>query len=506
MSGMGGTKGIDLGGATGQARNAGRQPVLLIRLLLALADVAVLAAVFHLLRTPDLAAPIVLYTFGAHGQVTASQAAGLDWFLVPALALVLLSLVTGQYGRRRPFWDEMRLFLKSCLIVAGVDIVVLVISQVQGSLLMMVTVWVAVGILVPVGRLLAKRILLTTRLWQVPTVIIGTGENAYEALMTFRQEPLLGLDVVAFIHVGGDRADTTCAAVRDSGVALQVIDADALPRALPHPRRPHVVVALDYPAEDGLLDVVDALLAEGYTVDVAPPLRGLPLIGMETSHVFGREAIILHTRNALSRPAKRMLKRLFDVMVSLLVITLGAPLFLVLAWLIRRESDGPAFFLQERVGLDGRSFQCIKFRSMRIDAEEVLQRWKEEEPALWDGYVKGNFKLRDDPRVTRVGKFLRKSSLDELPQVFNVLRGEMSIVGPRPLLRREIGDYGRPYRHYRRVRPGITGLWQISGRSHTTFLQRAYYDDWYIKNWSLWYDIVIVMKTFVTVLRRSGAY
>jgi len=144
--------------------------------------------------------------------------------------------------------------------------------------------------------------------------------------------------------------------------------------------------------------------------------------------------------------------------------------------------------------------------TMVVDAEDQMARWETEDPVLLARYCESNFKLQVDPRVTRIGAWMRRKSLDELPQLFNVLLGDMSLVGPRPLLRRELPEYGAVISLYERVRPGITGLWQISGRSHTTFAERISYDEWYIKNWTVWYDLVILLQTIWVLMRGEGAY
>ena len=254
--------------------------------------------------------------------------------------------------------------------------------------------------------------------------------------------------------------------------------------------KPHVVLALDMDQWDAQEKLVRSLGLSYPNLTVVPPLRGLPLFGMEAMHFFGHEVLMLRVRDNLARLGPRIVKRLFDLLAASLLVVLLSPLLLYVAWRIRREDGGPVFFIQERVGRGGGTFGCLKFRSMVMDAAEYER----------------NFKLRNDPRVTRIGKFLRRGSLDELPQLFNVLRGDMSLVGPRPLLARELDRYGDNICLYHMVYPGITGLWQVSGRSETTFDERAYLDAWYIKNWTLWYDIVIMLLTVKVVLRREGAY
>jgi undecaprenyl-phosphate galactose phosphotransferase len=216
--------------------------------------------------------------------------------------------------------------------------------------------------------------------------------------------------------------------------------------------------------------------------------------------------LLLQVRNNLARLPQRIIKRSLDLIGAVLLAVLLAPVFLLFAAIIWGEDRGPVFFRQTRVGRSGRDFTCWKFRTMVVDAEAQLERWHKENPDLLAEYCESNFKLQSDPRVTRIGAWMRRNSLDELPQIWNVLRGQMSLVGPRPLLRRELLDYGAVISLYERVRPGITGLWQISGRSHTTFAERVSYDEWYIKNWTVWYDMVIMLQTVWVLVRGEGAY
>lgn len=218
----------------------------------------------------------------------------------------------------------------------------------------------------------------------------------------------------------------------------------------------------------------------------ARPVAGLPLIQVDYPEFSGR---------------KYALKRAFDLVISFLALVLLSPLFLVIAFLVRRDTPGPAFFTQERVGLNGKRFHMLKFRSMVVDAESQL-------PSLLDR-SDGNgvlFKLRSDPRVTRTGAWLRRHSLDELPQLVNVLLGDMSLVGPRPPLAAEVERYDEWTRRRLLVRPGITGLWQTQGRSNLTWEDSVRLDLYYVENWSLTGDIIILYRTVRSVARAEGAY
>jgi undecaprenyl-phosphate galactose phosphotransferase len=194
----------------------------------------------------------------------------------------------------------------------------------------------------------------------------------------------------------------------------------------------------------------------------------------------------------------------FDVLIAGLLLLLVMPTMLVIAFLIRRDG-GPAMFAHERVGAGGRRFKCLKFRTMVTNSAAMLQEALERDPALAAEWA-ANQKLRNDPRVTRVGNFLRRTSLDELPQLINVIRLEMSLVGPRPIVSDEVRRYRQDIAFYYATRPGLTGLWQVSGRSDTTFDRRVELDSDYVKHWTFWRDLVILFKTVGVVLKRSGAH
>ncbi|WP_038775471.1 sugar transferase, partial [Burkholderia pseudomallei] len=197
-------------------------------------------------------------------------------------------------------------------------------------------------------------------------------------------------------------------------------------------------------------------------------------------------------------------KRAFDVAAASCLIVVLSPALAVIAFLVKRDG-GPAVFGHVRIGRDGRPFKCLKFRSMVMNADAVLKALLERDPharAEWER----EFKLKNDVRITPIGRFLRRSSLDELPQLMNVVRGEMSLVGPRPVVEAELARYGDDVRYYLAAKPGMTGLWQVSGRNDTSYATRVSLDVSYVKEWSLRRDLVILLKTVNVVLRGSGAY
>ncbi len=221
----------------------------------------------------------------------------------------------------------------------------------------------------------------------------------------------------------------------------------------------------------------------------------------------GKEHPVLEFENKLKDIKSIFVKRAFDLTLSIIFLPFFLILLFIIGLLIKIDSKGPIFFVQKRVGKNGKLFNCYKFRTMYVDSDKILEDYlskNEEAKKEWETYRK----LKSyDPRITKIGKFLRKSSLDELPQIINVLKGEMSLVGPRPALEEEIELIYKELKYfYYEVSPGITGLWQISGRNKLTFKDRVELDTLYVINWSLWLDIVILIKTIKVVILREGSY
>jgi Undecaprenyl-phosphate galactose phosphotransferase WbaP len=203
-------------------------------------------------------------------------------------------------------------------------------------------------------------------------------------------------------------------------------------------------------------------------------------------------------------PKLRRRKRFFDVVFGAALLAFLAPLMLIIAALVKLDG-GPVLYGHRRVGAERQSFRCWKFRSMVVDADKVLEDVLRSDPQARQQWER-DFKLRSDPRITAIGRFLRTTSLDELPQLLNVIRGEMSLIGPRPIVAEEIERYGDAFRHYCACRPGMTGLWQVSGRNGVDYVRRVKFDEQYATGWSFLLDLVVLCRTVVVVTQRSGAY
>ncbi len=239
-------------------------------------------------------------------------------------------------------------------------------------------------------------------------------------------------------------------------------------------------------------------------VSVIPTLRGMPLDSTDMSFIFSHEVMIFRVQQNLAKWSSRILKRLFDIIGSIFIIIILSPALLYISRKVKKDG-GPAIYGHERIGKGGRPFKCLKFRSMVINSKEVLEELLICDPKARQEW-NATFKLKNDPRITKIGAFLRRTSLDELPQLFNVLKGDMSLVGPRPIITAELERYNDEVDYYLLSKPGMTGLWQVSGRSDVDYETRVYLDAWYVKNWSMWNDIAILFKTISVVLRKDGAY
>lgn len=277
-------------------------------------------------------------------------------------------------------------------------------------------------------------------------------------------------------------------------------------RILRHTGVQTVIITAPGMEKEELQRLIESIQPYVRNILLVPDLIGTPLASIDTQTLFSEEILMLCLRNNLARRRNRICKRIFDLTLTITGGLLISPLLLAIAIAIKLDSRGPAFYNADRIGLHGKTFKCYKFRSMYQNSDEQLKTYLAAHPDKkheWDIYqkIKGY-----DPRVTRVGAFLRRTSLDELPQILNVLKGDMSLVGPRPYLPREKDKIGSDLRTIALAKPGITGMWQTSGRSDTTFAERVSMDTWYVRNWSVWIDIMYLIKTFSVVVHSKGAY
>lgn len=406
-------------------------------------------------------------------------------------------LIQRRYGRRQTLSaDLLDIFIGSCLVVPSVLWAVHYKSH-QQSYLALVEFGMCLGFFIFMLRALARSILNKFGLWKVPSVIFGSGENAQQAALALSSESNMGYVVSAFIIPYGAQQKLSFKAEH---LPWPITEVD-----FKNIHDYHCVIALEANQSE-LRDQLIRQLSQNNIQDISviPAMRGVPLYGLATTQFFSHEVLMLHLRNQLARSGIRLLKRVFDLMGSLVLLLLLSPLFAFVAWKVSRDG-GSVFFGHERVGQNGRKFKCYKFRSMVINAQSMLEELLANDPQARAEWLK-DFKLKDDPRINPIGHFLRRTSIDELPQLWNVLIGEMSLVGPRPVVEAELERYGEDVCYYLITKPGMTGLWQVSGRNDVDYETRVYFDTWYVKNWSIWTDIIILFKTISVVTGRKGSY
>jgi undecaprenyl-phosphate galactose phosphotransferase len=403
-------------------------------------------------------------------------------------AIVTYLAIKGRYSERIPFWAEIQLlFGASFWAVVAEALVGGLNHDFLGRLPAILTI-MAFPIAATVLNAVAKYLLVQVGAWRLSVVLVGGGERAVAVEAALASDPGLGYSVVG-------RVEPQVLMGRTDGPRLwpllERFKADRILLALDGDRAPQ-------------RQLIDCALRERVPFALAPEPNAFPAFGWQATRFFSHDVVMLSARSGLSRRVAQVVKTVIDLMAAAILLILSSPVFLLVA-LMNIGSGGPIFFAHRRIGIGGKPFYCLKFRTMVINGDQILKDALERDPALaaeWNA----SQKLRNDPRVTPVGKILRKTSLDELPQLINVLLRQMSLVGPRPIVESEIRFYGDDIAHYYHTRPGVTGLWQVSGRSNTSYKRRVQLDVWYVNNWTVWLDIAVLLKTLPAVLGRTGAH
>ena len=408
----------------------------------------------------------------------------------------------GLYTKRFSYWDEIGALWKVSFF-STIGIFTIASAGKIGdeiSRTVVVLMGVIALVLLPLMRMTFKKALRRAGLLQRRVLILGAGETGRLMLKALRREPNYGYKIIGFVDDDPEKCGKTI-----EGIKIH----RGVDKALHYINRCNiedVFIAMPGAGKERHQTLINRLQQKVKNILFVPDIFGIAVVGTNLQHFFHEEAFAFEMKNNLLRPFNIFLKKSFDIVISLLLLPLLFFPMIVLFVLIQLDSKGPAIFFQERVGKKGRKFRCFKFRTMYADAEERLETVLENDPERkheWTSF----WKLKDDPRITRIGKFLRKTSLDELPQILNVLKGEMSLIGPRPVTEEEILNYYKEAADIcYRVLPGITGLWQVSGRNNTSYDYRIALDSWYVRNWNLWLDIIILLKTVRIVLKREGAY
>jgi undecaprenyl-phosphate galactose phosphotransferase len=395
----------------------------------------------------------------------------------------------GHYRQRLPYWEVFGQIMTMVCVGFICSGFIYFATRDESSRLWFGLRWPLFGLFVIIGRELVSRWLAKQGLWQINAVVVGKGPTAQMALTTLRREQKMGYAVttqVAPEHL------------------KDLVKTNAWKHLLMLHEASHVFIALEGGDMEQHQAAIKAMVRSRIPYSIVPPWHGLPSSTLSPHHFMMHDVLILHNTNRLRLPLPRLLKRCFDMLAASAAILALTPVFLVVAVMVRRDG-GPALFSQPRVGQNGKLFNCYKFRSMRIDAEQVLEQYLAQSPEAakeWQQFQK----LKNDVRITAFGQFIRKTSIDELPQLLNVIKGEMSLVGPRPIMPGQEEFYAEDFSYYESVRPGITGPWQVSGRNKLTFKERVALESCYARNWTPWMDIVIILKTIPALLTKDQAF
>lgn len=417
------------------------------------------------------------------------------FFFLFLFIYVIIFLFEGIYTKRIPFWREYERIIK------GSTLAILIIFSIVSlgkfspdvSRTVLLLGYFLILIFLPLIKLLIKPTILRLLQLNKKIFLVASIEMLPNIKRAIENEPYLSFEVVGeyIFHEGKTSIDSE--AIKD------------IEQNLSHTGASTLIVGLNGPLRINITNFIKSFNKHNIDILIIPDLYGIPLLGIEMDYFFNEQLMIIKIKNRLKNPFYRLIKRIFDIVVGSILLVLSLPLMLIIGILIKLDSKGPIIYKHKRIGYKGRQFNCLKFRTMVEDADQMLDKILEENPKMrleWDRFKK----IPDDPRITKIGKYLRQTSLDELPQLINVIKGEMSLVGPRPVLYEELQLFNEGSDYYLEVKPGITGLWQISGRSDIDFQKRVELESWYVKNYSLWLDITVIIRTIKVVLTKAGAY
>ncbi len=414
--------------------------------------------------------------------------------------LIVILAFEKLYTKRRTFWEEARALIKGVTLtfVLLMTLVFLTRSFTFFSRATIVLAWGLGLFFLPLGRLALKKLLKSSRVGRKRVLVIGTDSVAQVLAKEIEGHDYLGYEVAGFLSAKATGEE------RVVDEASVVGDLAELPAVVKRLEVRDVFIALPNLNERDLFLIIKQSETVAERIRIVSRVGSLYFMGVEVESLGDVTSLAVACN--MAKPWNARLKHGLSFLAALVLIIVLAPLGLLIALAIRLDSRGPILFRQDRLGKNGTVFRFLKFRSMHVEGDRLLTAHLEAHPEAREQWARFQKLKGFDPRVTRVGRLLRRLSLDELPQLLNVLRGDMDLVGPRPYLPREQELMGLASSIITRVRPGITGLWQVRGRNLLAFDRRLVLDEYYIRNWSLWLDIVILLKTLRVLARREGAF
>ena len=418
---------------------------------------------------------------------------------VPLLFIIFLGQ-SRSYRQMKPIVDTMRDIFQSVLAgwIASIIIIYFLKASNQSSRLFIILFGLFVLVNVCLIRYCVLKFIKRRNLFHEPIILIGAGLTAEKLIKFWREDLGYRYKVIGLI----DDHPISATLPKEFPILGGFDEARRIIRAA---NVKTIIIAAPGLGKERLQALISDIQPHVKNISFVPDLIGTPMSSVELSLLFSEKILLLNLRNNLSRPYNRVIKRIFDLTLTIVGGLMISPVLLAIALAVAIDNRGRVIFAHRRVGAAGKKFPCYKFQTMIPDAEAKLKEYLAENPEARREWEE-TFKLTHDPRVTKLGNFLRRTSLDELPQLWNVIRGEMSLVGPRPIVQAEVVRYGKNIREYYMVLPGITGMWQVSGRSDTTYPERVAMDTWYVRNWSVWIDLMYLFKTVKAVFKGKGAY
>ncbi len=432
-----------------------------------------------------------------------------DLFFIWICPIILFIFFSkGHYTQRVPWWSQVQTILSICIGAFIIDLFIRLAMDMSFSRILIAISWVYVFFFIIIGRQIVYILARKKNIWEIPTIIIGDIDTVTNMLYAFSADRYVGYKIETICLRDSKEKNFSLDSIPEeySNITVNNNKID-FRKYIKENINSFFIISMETfrgKERDKLINTLEKL---GALYSVAPPTSRMSLFDMEPHYFFGHDIMLLHAKKPVPSPAGRFVKRMMDITIASTALILLSPIFITTAILLKIEGQsGSLFYGGKRIGKNGKKFRCWKFRSMDPNSDHLLDELFKNNPqakADWDKYRK--LKV-DDPRITtKTAKFIRKASIDELPQLWNVIIGDMSLVGPRPILEEEIELFGDSINHYMQLRPGITGLWQVSGRNDTSFQRRIYWDNWYARNWSIWGDLVIIIKTLRVVAKGSGA-
>lgn len=418
---------------------------------------------------------------------------------VPLLFLIVLSQ-SRSYQQMQPVTDMMRAIFRSVFYgwIFSIMIIYFMRASNQTSRLFIILFGILVLMNVCIIRYAVMKIMKRRHIFYEPVIIIGAGLTAERTIKFWQEDLGYRYDIVGLI----DDHPVSETLPKEFTILGGFCDAAKI---IKQHKTQTVIIAAPGIAKQQLQQLINSIQPHVKNISFIPDLIGTTMAGVDASILFSEKILMLNIRNNLSRRYNRIFKRIFDIVCTIIGGIIISPALLFITILVAIDNRGHIIFTHWRVGKNGKMFPCYKFQTMVPMSKEKLEKYLTDNPEAKREWEE-TFKLTNDPRVTRLGAWLRRSSLDELPQLWNVIRGDMSLVGPRPIVEAEVPKYGENIREYYMVLPGITGMWQVSGRSDTTYEERVAMDTWYVRNWSVWIDLMYLFKTVKAVITSKGAY